>query len=221
MKRDTIRVVLVDDHAVLRVGLRAFLEERTSPRFVVLGEASRGEDALELVETLRPDVLLLDLSLEGMGGLETTLELRRREVPVKVLVLTQHAESVYLKRLLEAGANGYILKSARGEQLVGAIESVVEGGTYVDPSLAAALVNGTASSAVPATDEEALARLTPRERQVLLCVAEGKTNKEIARALDVAIKTVMTHRANMMDKVGIHNRSKLVQFAIRTGLLTT
>jgi len=216
-----IRVVLADDHTVLRVGLRSFLEEQTTPEIQVVGEAATGEDALNLVEKLYPDLLLLDLSMKGMGGLATAIELRRRGLNVRILVLTQYAESIYLRRLLEAGANGYILKSARGEELLSAIRAVMNGGTYIDPSLAGSffscVING--SSAPSQSAEEAYARLTPRERQVLKLVAEGFTNKEIAASLDLAVKTVMTHRMNLMDKLNIRNRSKLIQFAISVGLV--
>ena len=213
------RIVIADDHAVLRIGLRAFLEEQKDVRYEVVGEASSGEQAIELVEKLRPHLLILDLNLEGMGGLEVTLELRHRGIEVPILILTQYAETAYLRRLLEAGANGYILKSARGEELLSAIRAVRAGGTYIDPSLAGGLVAQAMGEAKPGSDDEAYARLTPRERQVLKLVAEGYSNKEIANALDVAVKTVMAHRANLMDKLGIHNRSKLVRFAIRVGLV--
>ncbi|TNF28487.1 MAG: response regulator transcription factor [Deltaproteobacteria bacterium] len=214
------RIVIADDHVVLRVGLRSFLEEQETLPIDVVGEASDGHAAIALVEKTRPDLLLLDLSMEGLGGLETILELRRRELKVPILVLTQHAESVILRRVLEAGANGYILKSARGEELVSALRAVARGGTYIDPSLAASLVSRALGDSTPASEEEAYAALTPREQQVLKLVAEGLSNKEIAVALDVAVKTVMAHRANLMDKLGIRNRSKLIRFAMRMGLIT-
>lgn len=214
-----IRIVLADDHTVLRVGLRAFLEEQTDPTFEVVGEGSDGEQALALVEKTHPDLLMLDLSMPGLGGLETTIELRRRGARMPILVLTQHAETVYLRRLLEAGASGYILKSARGEELLAAIRAVLGGGTYIEPSLASGLVSSAFGSEAPTSEEDAYARLTPREQQVLKLVAEGYSNKEIAQALDVAVKTVMAHRANLMEKLGIRNRSKLVQFAIKMGLI--
>jgi DNA-binding NarL/FixJ family response regulator len=215
-----VRVVLADDHVVLRVGLRAFLEEQASPRLAVVAEASTGEEALELVAKHAPRLLLLDLSMPGLGGIGTILELRRRGSPVLVLVLTQYAESVQLRRALEAGANGYVVKTARGEELLNAIRAVLGGGTYVDPSLAASLVRSAFSEESARSAEEAFRSLTPREKQVLRLVAEGYSNKEIAASLEVSVKTVMTHRANMMDKVGIHNRSKLVRFAIRMGVIT-
>jgi DNA-binding NarL/FixJ family response regulator len=216
-----IRMVLADDHVVLRVGMRAFLEEQKDLQIHVVGEGSSGEEAVALVESLRPDLLLLDLAMTGMGGLEATIEIRKRELRSKILVLTQYSESIYLRRLLEAGANGYILKSARGEELLVAIRAVLAGGTYIDPSLASVFFTrepqGQESTA--AASEEAYGRLTPREKQILKMIAEGLSNKEIASSLDLAIKTVMTHRVNLMDKLGIHNRSKLIQFSIKVGLL--
>lgn len=219
MSTGPVRVVLADDHVVLRVGLRSFLEEQERPKVEVIGEAGTGEEAVALVEKVRPDLLLLDLAMPGMGGLEVTIELRHRGHRLPILILTQYAEAVYLRRLLGAGANGYILKSARGEALLGALEAVLAGGTYIDPSLAGCLVSRNGPSDPPGSDEEAYARLSPREQQVLKMVAEGLSNKEIAAALEVAVKTVMAHRANLMDKLDIHNHSRLVQFAMRMGLL--
>lgn len=212
-----LRVVLADDHVVLRVGLKAFLEDSRDPVFDVVGQASDGHAALELVEKLQPDLLVLDVAMEGMGGLETTLELRRRGWRGPILILTQHAEPVHVARLLEAGANGYILKSARGEELISAMRAVVNRGTYVDPALAGALL--TRQQSAPAAGETSFDELTPREKQILKMVAEGLTNKEVATALGVAVKTVMAHRANLMDKLDIHNHAKLVQYAIKVGLL--
>ena len=215
---DRIRVVVADDHAVLRAGLRAFLEEQSEPTIEVVAEAASGEEAIVAVGRYKPELLLLDMSMPGLGGVGAAIELRRSGSKVRILVLTQFAESVQVRRMMEAGANGYIIKTARGEELVAAIRAVAAGGTYLDPAVAGALIGNGA--AAPISDEVAYGRLSPRERQVLKLVAEGYSNKEIAVALDVAVKTVMTHRANLMDKLGIHNRSKLIQFAIRAGLVT-
>lgn len=214
----TTRIVLADDHTVLRVGLRAWLEEQGG-QFQVVGEAADGEQAIALVEQLHPQLLILDLSMTGLGGLETTLELRHRGNRVPILVLTQYSEPAVLRRVLEAGVNGYVLKSARGDDLLSAVRAVAGGGTWLDPSVAGALVSRALGHEGPTGDEEVFEHLTPRERQVLKLVAEGLSNKEIAVAMDVAVKTVMAHRANLMDKLGIHNHSKLVQLAIRLGLV--
>lgn len=212
------RIVLADDHAVLRVGLRAWLEDQGA-ELQIVGEAADGEAAIALVERLRPDLLVLDLSMGGLGGMETTLELRHRGSRVPILILTQYSEPMVLRRVLEAGANGYVLKSARGEDLLSAVRSVAAGGTWIDPAVAGSLVSRALGRQETTSEEEAFEKLTPRERQVLKLVAEGLSNKEIASALDVAVKTVMAHRANLMDKLGIHNHSKLVQLAIRMGLV--
>jgi DNA-binding NarL/FixJ family response regulator len=211
-----MRLLLADDHPVLRAGLKSFFEEQGHE---VVGEASDGEEVLGLVAKLHPDLLLLDLSMPGMGGLETILELRRRAARIRVLVLTQFGEAIYLRRVLEAGANGYILKSARGDELIAAVRAVSLGGTYIDPSLAGNILPQAHAAGGEEGPEEAYARLTPRERQILKMIAEGASNKEIASALSVAVKTVMSHRVNLIEKLGIHNRSKLIQFAIQVGLV--
>ena len=217
-----VRMVIADDHTVLRAGLRAFLSDQTNPAIVVVAEAASAEEAIEAVERLAPDILLLDLAMPGLGGLGATLELRRRGRTTPILILTQHAESVSVQRAFEARANGYILKTARGEDLVSAIRAVLAGGTYVDPTLAGALMVARAqraSGAAQAPEDEAFDSLTPREREILKLIAEGYSNKEISDALSIAVKTVMAHRANLIEKLDIHNLSKLVQFAIRVGLL--
>ncbi len=217
-----VRMVIADDHTVLRAGLRAFLSDQTDPAIVVVAEAASAEEAIEAVERLAPDILLLDLAMPGLGGLGATLELRRRGRTTPILILTQHAESVSVQRAFEARANGYILKTARGEDLVSAIRAVLAGGTYVDPTLAGALMVARAqraSGAAQAPEDEAFDSLTPREREILKLIAEGYSNKEISDALSIAVKTVMAHRANLIEKLDIHNLSKLVQFAIRVGLL--
>lgn len=214
----TIRTIVADDHTVLRVGLRAFLEEQQDPPIEVIGECASGEEAVSAVKQQSPNLLLLDLSMPGLGGLGATLEIRRLGLTAKILILTQHAEVQSVRRALEAGANGYIVKTARGEELLAAIRAVLAGGTYVDPSLAGALFAPAKGETGPGSDAEALERLTPRERQVLQLIAEGYSNKEVAGALNIALKTAMAHRANLMDKICIHNHSKLVQFALRVGL---
>ncbi|HAR42185.1 MAG TPA: DNA-binding response regulator [Bdellovibrionales bacterium] len=221
---NSIRIILADDHAVLRAGLRSFFEEQKNPAIQVVAEASNGEQAVELVEKMRPDILVLDLSMPGMGGLETTLELKKRGSNTRILILTQFAEAIYLRRLLEAGAKGYVLKSARGEELISALRAVMNGGMYIDPSLATSFISGAIGGATEpdaslSGAEEAYSKLTPRERQILKLLAEGYANKEIATSLNLAVKTVMAHRVNLMDKLGIHNRSKLIQFAIKVGLI--
>jgi two-component system response regulator NreC len=227
-------LVIADDHAVLRVGLKTFLTEQADVPLRVIGEAATGVEAVERVQKLRPDMLLLDLSMPELGGLEAATELRRLGQTVKILILTQFSERIYLERALEAGVNGYLLKSARGEELLAAIRAILKGGTYIDPSLAGLLLGQTqdrrgrlggvgqasdSNSQVSTSSKEDLAKLTARERQVLALIAEGRSNKEMAIALNLAVKTVMVHRMNLMDKLNIHNRSVLIRFAIQMGLV--
>lgn len=214
-----VRMIIADDHTVLRVGLRAFLEDQRDPPIEVVAECASGEEAILHAERESPELLLLDMAMPGLGGIGAVIELRRRGLRLPILILTQHAEAVSLRRALEAGANGFIVKTARGEELLAAIRAVLHGGTYVDPTLAAALVPQRGLDPPPISDDAALERLTAREQQVLRLVAEGYSNKEIATALDIAVKTAMAHRANLMDKLDIHNRSKLVQFAMKMGLI--
>ncbi len=220
---DKIKIVIVDDHTVLRVGLKSFLEEQQTFPIDVVAEGSSGKEAILLVEKHSPDLLLLDLSMPEMGGHETTIQIRKNNLKLKILILTQYNESIYLKRLMEAGANGYILKSARGEELVSAIRSIMSGGIYIDPSMAGAILSSKFTTekenSTNHSDEELYAKLTAREQQVLKFIADGLSNKEIASNLNVALKTAMVHRANLMDKLNIKNRSKLIQFAIRVGIL--
>lgn len=208
------KLILADDHTVLRVGLKAFLEDQ--PGMEVVAECASGEEAVEATQTHGPDLLLIDLSMPGLGGIGAILEIRRRGLSPRILVLSQHADPTSVRRALEAGANGYVVKTARGEELITAVRAVLAGGTYIDPTVAASIL--TPSADRPVSDDEAFHRLSPRERQVLRLVAEGYSNKEIATALDIAVKTAMAHRANLMEKLNIHNRSKLVQFAIRMGV---
>ncbi|MBK8010927.1 MAG: response regulator transcription factor [Deltaproteobacteria bacterium] len=215
-----VRVILADDHTVLRVGLRAFLSEQSDPEIDVVADCASAEEAAELVDKHHPDLLLLDLNMPGLGGIGGVLEIRRRGSKVAILIVSQYAEPESVRRALEAGANGYIVKTARGEELVSAIRAVMNGGTYVDPTLAGALIRPARNDSTPDSDDEALARLTARERQVLRLIAEGYSNKEIAQALDIAVKTAMAHRANLMEKLNIHNRSMLTRFAIRMGVAT-
>ncbi len=212
-----IRVLIADDHAILREGVRALLS--LTPDIEVVGEASDGLEAIERTRQLSPDVVLMDIGMPGLGGLEATLEIANVAPRARVLVLTQYDNKEYIYRFLKAGAAGYVLKKAAGTELVGAIRSVHQGGLFLHPSIAAAVVEpylrGNAGEAGP-DDYEAL---TDREKQVLKLVAEGRTSKEIADLLCLSVKTVMAHRANIMEKLGIHNKTELIKYALRKGLI--
>lgn len=214
-----VRVVIADDHAVVRDGLRALVDAQ--PGLTVVGEAADGDEAWHRARELAPDVLLLDVSMPGVGGFEAAERIARDCPAVRVLALTMHEERGYVLRLLRAGAAGYVLKRTPSAELVRAIRAVAAGGRYVDPSLAGALVAG-ALAAEPAARQPGGARaaeLSGREHEVLRLVAAGHTNKEIAAALEIGVKTVETHKANGMAKLGLSGRAALVRFALDEGWL--
>lgn len=215
-----IRVVIADDHAIVREGLRALVDAQ--PGIHVVGEATNGQEALQCATRLAPDVLVLDLSMPGVGGAEAAERIRRDCPTVRVVALTMHEERGYVSRLLRAGAAGYVLKRTASSELVRAIRAVAAGGTYVDPSLAGPLLAEQAQrSARSAADRPSgFDELSPREIEVLRLVARGHSNKEIAAALEISVKTVETHKANAMAKLGLATRAAVVRFAIGEGWLS-
>lgn len=217
--RSPIRVVIADDHAIVRDGLRALVDAQ--PGLTVVGEAADGQEAWLRTCELKPDVLVLDLSMPGVSGSEAAERVAKDCPDVKVIALTMHEERGYVSRLLRAGAAGYVLKGTVSSELVRAIHSVVEGARYVDPSLAGMLLSGHSGRSKPGTDhgEEAARTLTNREGEVLRMLALGHSNKEIANALSISVKTVETHRAGGMAKLGLTSRAALVRFAMDEGWL--
>ena len=212
-----IRVIIADDHAVVRDGLRALVEAQ--PGLTVVGEAADGQEAWQRACDLHPDVLLLDLSMPGGGGADAAERIARDCPDVRVLALTMHEERGYVSRLLRAGASGYVLKRTATSELVRAIRTVAAGGTYVDPSLAGALLAEQAQRASNATNPDGAATLSVREAEVLRMIARGHSNKEIAAELEISIKTVESHKANAMTKLGLRSRVALVRFAVDQGWL--
>jgi DNA-binding NarL/FixJ family response regulator len=210
-----IRVLLVDDHTMFREGVRALLSSYDD--IEVVGEAADGRKAIEKVAQLHPDVVLMDIAMPGLSGLDATLELRRLEPDSRVLILTQYDNREYVFPILKAGAAGYVLKHAAATDLVSAIRAVHAGGSFLYPTVAKAVLDRYLTQGqVP---EDPYETLSDREQQVLRLVAQGRTNKEIAELLVLSVKTVMGHRANLMEKLGIHNRTELVKYAIRHGLI--
>ena len=207
-----IRIVIADDHAVVRDGLRALIQAQ--PGIEVVGEAESGEAALQQTLQHQPDVVLLDLSMPR-GGPTVAARIARECPGARVVVLTMHEERGYVTRLLQAGAAGYVLKRTASADLVRAIRTVAGGGSYVDPSLAGTLLSQPGHSPrARAQDAGRIADLTPREAEVLRLVARGHTNKEIAESLTISVKTVETHKASGMAKLGLSSRAALVRFAI-------
>ncbi len=212
-----IRVLLVDDHTILRDGIKALLSLYDD--IEVVGEASDGKEGVDRVYELHPDVVLMDLAMPGLGGLEATIEIHKASPASKVLILTQHDNKEYIFPVLKAGASGYVLKKAAGTELVTAIRAVHKGQSFLDPSVAKMVIDGYVVGGGERDQSEEFDRLSDREKQVLKLVAEGRSNKEIADLLCLSVKTVMGHRANVMEKLGIHNRTELIKYAIRKGLI--
>jgi len=226
----TIRVLLADDHDILRQGLRLLLGMQAE--IDVVGEARTGREAIEMVQALKPDVVVMDISMPDIDGLEACQHIRRLEPATQVLMLTMHESEEYFLKALRVGAAGYLVKKAAPTDLHMAISAVAQGGAFLYPGLAKALVRAyvaaptppnTAQSLQENAQRESLARelrvLTPRELEVLTMVAEGRTNQEIADQLVLSIKTVQAHRANVMEKLGLKDITHLVRFAIRHGLI--
>jgi two-component system, NarL family, response regulator NreC len=207
-----ITVLLADDHTVLRQGVRRILEADTE--LEVVGEAGDGRMAIELAERLRPAVVLMDVGLPLLNGIDAAREISKACPQVKVVMLSMHADRAYVRRSLEVGARGYILKDAEDLELVHAIKAVARGGSFFCPAVATQLREELLAPAGRGGDDD-LQLLTDRERQVLQLVAEGKTNKEIATILDVGVSTVESHRKHILEKLSLHNTADLVRFAIR------
>ncbi|HMQ33765.1 MAG TPA: response regulator transcription factor [Chloroflexaceae bacterium] len=212
---DPIRVLLADDHSVVRAGLKALIE--TQPDMVVVGEASDGREVLDQLTQATPDIVVLDLSMPRLNGLETAQRLRVGGDGPRVLILSVHEDASYLRRALEAGATGYVLKRAAAESLIGAIREGGAGRVYLDPALGATLAESVVGVSGRASGDSAA--LSEREGTVLRLIAEGYSNKEIATQLDLSVKTVETYKARAMEKLGIHSRVGIVRYASEQGWL--
>lgn len=213
------RVLIADDHAIVREGIHMILALHDD--IEVIGEAADGLEAIDKVNKLLPDVVLMDIAMPKLGGLEAMLEIRKISPQSKILVLTQYDNTEYIYRFLKAGAAGYVLKKAVGSDLVSAIRAVSQGKSFIDPSIADRVIKGFIEQPEVTADDVLYEKLSDREKQVLKLLAEGYTMQQIADMLILSIKTVMTHRTNIMEKLGIHNRTELIKYAIREGLVST
>jgi DNA-binding NarL/FixJ family response regulator len=212
-----LRVLLADDHNVVRAGLRALIDAQDDME--VVAEAADGEAACRLAAELAPDVALLDVSMPLLGGAQAAEQIVRERPETKVLALTVHEDRGYLQQLRQAGASGYLLKRAAADDLIHAIRTVARGGTYLDPSLAGKVLGGIVGrSAVPGPD--GAVALSDREEEVLRLIARGFTNRQIAERLDVSVKTVETHKARAMEKLGVDSRAGIVEHAIHAGWMS-
>lgn len=211
------RLFLVDDHVVVRQGLRMLLENE--PDFEIVGEADSASEALSKMGRLKPDVVIMDIGLPDISGIEATRELKRIAPECAVVALTIHEDEEYFFKMLEAGASGYVPKRAAPEELVTAIRAAAGGNVYLYPSLAKLLVRDYLSQTPHAKYKETVDELTAREQEVLAYLAEGASNAEIAEALGISPKTVARHRENIMAKLNLHSRTELVKYAIRKGII--
>ena len=218
MPGDIIRVILADDHTVVRRGLKAVLG--TAKDIEVIGEARNGREAIALAERFKPDVVVMDLDMDDMGGADALKEIVEKGLPVRVLVLTMHAEEEYLVPLLEAGAAGYLVKSVADRELVDAVRAVAKGDMYVRQSAAHVLARRLTRKDPAQAERERFDKLTERERDVLRYVAQGYSAPEIGEKLFISPKTVDTYKQRIQEKMGLHHRSDYVQLALRLGLLT-
>jgi two-component system response regulator NreC len=207
-----IRVLLADDHTLVRKGIRALLESQEG--LEVVGEAAEGQEAVHKVRQLLPDVVLMDLTMPGLNGLEATRRIKKEFPQVRVLVLTMHKNEEYLREVLPAGASGYVVKQAAPEELIWAIRTVYQGDYFLSPSVSGKGIEEYLRPPEAAGEKEGYDSLTSREREVLQLIAEGHSTREIAERLYLSVKTVETHRSHLMEKLHLHNVAQLTQYAI-------
>ena len=214
-KVTTVKILIADDHKILREGLRFLLEKQST--FEVVAEAEDGLAALEAVKKQKPDIAILDIGMPGLNGIEVTRKIRSDMTETRVIALSMHADRRFVMGVLEAGANGYLLKDSAFAELVTAVMAVAKGKTYLSPSIAETVVKSTLEKSGQ-SEQGSRVLLSSREREVLQMIAEGKSTKEIAFKLFVSTKTVETHRKQIMDKLNIHTIAGLTKYAIREGL---
>jgi two-component system response regulator NreC len=212
-----IKVLIADDHALVREGIAAFL--KLSDEFEVIAEASDGVEAIAKTNKYHPDIVIMDINMPKLGGLEATVEIKKTLPDTKVLVLTQYEDTEYISRFLKAGVSGYLLKKAVGSDLITGLKAISRGELYLYSSIASEVVSRYLHGDTGADMEEPYEKLSDREKQVLKLVAEGYTHKEAADMLGISVKTVIAHQTNIGEKLGIHTRAGLMKFAIQKGII--
>jgi DNA-binding NarL/FixJ family response regulator len=213
-----IRVLLAEDHTIVRKGLRSLLDAEAT--ITIVGEAEDGRQAVEQVEQLLPDVVVMDIGMPGLNGLEATRQIKKRFPDVQVLILTVHTDQEYVLQVLRAGASGYLVKQAAPTDLVSAIQAAHGGGVFLSPSISRTVVEEYVEQAATTEELDSYDKLTDREREVLQLIAEGHSTRQIAAQLHVSGKTVETHRAHLVDKLDLHTTAELTQYAIRKGVIS-
>ena len=216
MKPSNITLLIADDHTLVREGIVAML--KLYDDIEVVGQASDGKETIQMAGKLRPDIILMDIAMPGLGGLEATIEIKKTHPDIKILVLSQYDDKEYVSRFLKAGVSGYILKKAIGNELISAIRAVAKGESYLYPSIASGVIEYYLGKK-DITVEDPYEKLTAREKQVLKLIAEGNSHKEIANILGISVKTVIAHQTNITEKLDIHSRIGLVKFAIQKGII--
>ena len=212
-----IRIVIADDHTIMRSGLRAVLERYSDMQ--VVGEAGDGRQAVQSVEQLRPDVIVMDVAMPNLNGIEAARQISTKNPDISVVILSMHSDESYVLRALKAGARGYLLKDSAENDLITAIRAVNQGKAFFSPAISRMLVDDYMRQLQQRGVEDSYELLTPREREILQLLAEGKSNKDIARLLDLSLYTVETHRSNIMEKLNLHGIPELILYAIRKGVI--
>lgn len=212
-----IRVLLAEDHTIVRKGLRSLLDAEAGME--VIGEAANGREAVDKVQQLLPDVVVMDIAMPHLNGLEATRQIKKRFPEVKVVILTVHTNEEYIRQILRAGASGYLVKQAAPRELIAAIHAAQRGDSYLSPSVSRKVVAQYVQRAGAVAEQDSYEKLTNREREVLQLIAEGNSTRQIADLLHISVKTVETHRAHLMDKLDIHTVAGLTQYAIRKGVI--
>ena len=212
-----MRILLADDHGIVRRGLKSLLESQ--PGYTVIGEAADGLEALRLCGELSPDLLIIDISMPMMNGIEVAARVQKLDPPPGVIILSMHVDESYIMRALGAGARGYLVKDATDEDLIPAIRAVASGKPFFSPAVSAVLMEDYVRQLRARGLSDSYHLLTDREREILQLLAEGRSNKEVATLLDVGVSTVETHRANLMQKLNLHNTAEIVLYAVRKGII--
>ncbi len=213
-----IRILLADDHKLMRSGLRVLLEQQ--PDLVVIGEASDGREAVALASSLKPDVLVMDIGMPNLNGIEAAAQVTQVHPEIAIVMLSMHSDESYVLRALKAGAKGYLLKDSAESDLLRAVHAVGEGKSFFSPAVSKVLLDDYVRKLKRSGTEDPYDLLTPREREVLQLVAEGKSNKDVAQLLNLSVYTVETHRSNIMEKLNLRGVPELILYAVRKGIIS-